>query len=88
MEARPLSKRLLAYIQKHQLEKIFQKQLDLILQNPFHPSLHTEILQPKNLHLYSFRVTRSFRAIFIYRSEGLIEIIDVNNHYSNSLRAL
>ncbi|MFA4846098.1 MAG: hypothetical protein WC654_06090 [Patescibacteria group bacterium] len=81
MEALPLSKRLSAYIQKHQLERAFQKQFNLILQNPFHPSLHTEILQPKNLHLYSFRITRSYRAIFIYRSEGLIEIIDVSNHY-------
>ncbi len=81
MEALPLSKRLIAYLEKHQLGKVFQKQFDFFLDNPFHPSLHTESLEPKHLHLYSFRITRSYRAIFIYRSEGLIEIIDVNNHY-------
>jgi plasmid maintenance system killer protein len=81
MEIVPISNRLVTYLKKHKLDKLFQKQLHHFLQNPFHPSLHTKVLEPKHLHLYCFRVTRSYRAIFIYRAEGVVEVIDINNHY-------
>ncbi len=81
MEIHPVTPRIRSYLESHQIVRSFEKQCALFRQNPLHPSLHTEILEPKHLKFYSFRVTRSYRAIFIYRNGGIIEIIDVNNHY-------
>lgn len=81
MNILPLSKRLLKYLGVHNLAGRFEKQKLIFETNPFHPSLHTEILEPKHLKFYSFRVTLRYRAIFIYRDNGNIEIIDINDHY-------
>ena len=79
----PLSKRQKHYLEKHDLIAIFEKQSALFEQNPRHPSLHTEILEPKHLHIYSFRVTRSVRAMFVYCGNETIEIVDINHHYND-----
>jgi plasmid maintenance system killer protein len=81
MNILPLSNRLLKYLKTRNLAKRFEKQKLIFETNPFHPSLHTEILEPKHLKIYSFRVGRQYRAIFIYNGDGDIEIIDINNHY-------
>lgn len=73
--------RLERYLAKHDIKKQFQKQKALFENNPFHPSLETEILEPKHLRIYSFRIIKKYHAIFIYREDGIIEIVDVNNHY-------
>ena len=80
MRVLPLAKRLAAYLAERGLRERFEKQRWLFEQNPFHPSLHTEILEPRHLRIYSFRITRRYRAIFIYRGNS-IEIVDVNDHY-------
>ena len=76
-----LSKRLSIYLKKNGIQKNFEKQKIFLEQNTFHPSLHTKILKPKHLKIYSFRVTQKYRAIFIYCGKSTIEIIDINNHY-------
>ena len=81
MKIRPLRKDLIDYLVKRALLKRFNKQKKLFETNPFHASLNTEILKPKNLKIYSFRITRNWRAIFIYCGENNIEIVDINNHY-------
>ena len=81
MRILPLKPRLRVYIQTHGLEAAFKKQTTLFTQNPLYPSLNTELLEPKHLHIYSFRITRMYRVIFIYRANNTIEIIDINNHY-------
>ena len=81
MNILPLSNRLLKYLQTRNLAKRFEKQKLTLETNPFHPSLRTEILEPKHLKIYSFRVSQQYRAIFIYNDSGDIEIIDINNHY-------
>ena len=81
MRALPLHKRLIKYLSKHDLREVFAKQMDLFERNPSHPSLHTEILEPRHLRIYSLRVTRKYRAIFIYTGKQQIEIIDINDHY-------
>ncbi|MBU4142282.1 type II toxin-antitoxin system RelE/ParE family toxin [Patescibacteria group bacterium] len=81
MNILPLSKRLLKYLKAHNLAVRFEKQKLIFEANPFYPSLHTEILEPKHLKIYSFRVNQQYRAIFIYRNDGDIEIIDINDHY-------
>lgn len=81
MEINPLRPDLLKYLQKHNLSKKFQKQARLFSQNYHHPSLHTEILEPKSLRIYSFRIDRRYRVIFVLIEPGRTEIIDINDHY-------
>lgn len=71
---------LLIFLKKRNLTKRFRKQARLFEINPKYPSLQTEILEPKELKIYSFRVDKKYRAIFIY-TDNEIEIIDINNHY-------
>jgi Txe/YoeB family toxin of Txe-Axe toxin-antitoxin module len=77
----PLSPRLERFIYHHQLTKIWEKQVTIFSIDPFYPSLRTELLEPKHFRLYSFRITKSYRAIFVYCGDDDVEIIDINNHY-------
>jgi len=77
---KPLRPDLNKYLKRHGLEKKFGKQLKLFQESPSHPSLNTELLEPKKLRIYSFRIDRKYRAIFIYRN-GEVEVIDINLHY-------
>lgn len=43
--------------------------------------MHTEILEPKELRIYSFRIDDRYRAIFVFVDSKTVEIIDINNHY-------
>ena len=70
-----------AYLRARQLEKKFTKQKQLFEENPFHPSLKTELLEPRHMRIWSFRVDRKYRAIFIFKSKEEVEILDVNDHY-------
>ena len=69
------------YIKKRGLRRKFEKQRRLFVENPFHPGLETELLEPKHLRFWSFRVDKKYRAVFIFRNGGTAEIIDINNHY-------
>jgi Txe/YoeB family toxin of Txe-Axe toxin-antitoxin module len=81
MKILPLYREVIAYLGERNLIKKFEKQCALFQKNPFHPSLETELLEPRNLKIWSFRVDRKYRAIFIFREKDAIEILDVNNHY-------
>ena len=76
MKVKNLSPRSLKYLKLHGLTKKFSKQIVLLLENPKHPSLHTELLEPKEMKIYSFRIDKKYRAIFIIVSRE-IEIIDI-----------
>ncbi len=69
------------YLQQHQLVKKYEKSKVLFEQNPFHPSLNMELLEPKHRLLYSFRLDRKYRAIFAYVENETIEVIAFTNHY-------
>ena len=69
------------YLKKRNLERKFVKQKKLFEENPFHPSLKTELLEPRKMRIWSFRIDRKYRAIFIFRKKNTIEVIDINNHY-------
>jgi len=77
----PLHPEINDYLKRRNLEKKFEKQIRLFENNPFHPSLRTELLEPRNMHIWSFRIDRKYRAIFIFREKDTVEIIDVNDHY-------
>jgi plasmid maintenance system killer protein len=68
------------YLKLHQLTKKFSKAKQLFEQDISHPSLHVEILEPKHLKIYSFRIDIKYRAIFII-ANGEAEIITITNHY-------
>jgi len=80
MEIKPLRSDLLRILQKHNLVNKFNKQVRFFIQNPRYPSLHTERLEPKHLKIYSFRIDKKYRAIFII-TQNQAEIIDINLHY-------
>ncbi len=81
MTVKPLRSDLLKYLQKHNLKNKFDKQIALFIQDPRYPSLNTERLEPKVLKIYSFRIDRKYRAIFIFISPEEIEVIVINDHY-------
>lgn len=82
MRIQPLRGGLIEYLTNRNLTKRWEKQKCLFEQNSRHPSLETELLEPKHLKLYSFRITQKYRAIFVYASNDEVEVIDINNHYS------
>ncbi|MBU1085186.1 MAG: hypothetical protein ABIJ43_02100 [Candidatus Beckwithbacteria bacterium] len=81
MEVKSLRPDLVKYLKKRNLLKKYTKQVNLFEKNSRYPSLHTEILEPKHLRIYSFRVDRKYRAIFIIKS-GKVEVVDINLHYN------
>jgi len=81
MRVKSLRPDLKRYLTKHNLKKKFDKQVALFESNPRHPSLNTERLEPKQLKVYSFRIDRKYRAIFIFITPEESEIIDINDHY-------
>jgi plasmid maintenance system killer protein len=66
---------------KYGIIKKFQKALILLEHNTRHPSLHTELLEPKHMKIFSFRIDKKYRGIFIYRDTFIIEILQITNHY-------
>jgi len=81
MKIIPLHQEILDYLNGRNLEKKFEKQKRLFERNPFHPSLQTELLEPRRMRFWSFRIDRKYRAIFIFLEADTVEIIDINNHY-------
>ena len=69
------------YLQKHGLEKKWEKAKKLFENDHSHPSLNTELLEPKHRLIYSFRLDKKYRAIFICLPEDKVEIISVTKHY-------
>ena len=69
------------YIKKHGLLRKWHKARSLFENNPSHPSLNTELLEPRHRGIYSFRIDIKYRALFICQSESIVEIIAVTKHY-------
>jgi len=81
MKVLPLYLEIEKYLRKRNLTKKFKKRKRLFEENPFHPGLKTELLEPRKMRIWSFRIDRKYRAIFIFRESDTVEIIDVNDHY-------
>ena len=69
------------YIDRYGFRKKWQKAKELFEKDPSHSSLHTELLEPKHRLIYSFRIDRKYRALFIVREKNSIEVIAVTKHY-------
>lgn len=81
MIVRDLREDLETYLTKHNLVKKYAKSKKLFEHDPFYPSLNTELLEPKDRLIYSFRLDKKYRALFIYIDTNTIEIITITNHY-------
>ncbi len=77
----PLREDIEEYLKAHGLTKKWQKARTLFTANPRHPSLHTELLEPKENLVYSFRLDQQYRAIFLVHDDDSIEVIKITNHY-------
>lgn len=81
MKILPLHPEIKKYLKRRNLEKKFKKQKKRFQENPFHPSLKTKLLEPRKMRIWSFRLDRKYRAIFIFRDKETVEIIDITSHY-------
>lgn len=78
----PFSKIVLKKVRAFGLDKKFKKQIALFSQDHRHPSLHTELLLPKEYGIYSFRVDQKYRALFVFRKEiNAVGILNITSHY-------
>ena len=81
-EVAPLSNIVLKKAQKYQIKRELLKTLQLLKENPKHPSLHVELLEPKKYAIWSFRIDRKFRALFImHKDKQIVEILAITVHY-------
>lgn len=79
---KPISPKLERKIVKFGLVKRFEKQINFLKNNPDHPSLNLELLEPKQYGIYSFRIDRKFRALCVFRNDSEeIEVINITVHY-------
>ena len=69
------------YIQRHGISRKWEKAKRLFENNPSHPSLNTELLEPKHRLIYSFRIDKKYRVLFICLPEDKVEVIAVTKHY-------
>ena len=66
MKILPLHPEIKKYLKKRNLEKKFEKQKHLFEKNPFHSSLKTKLLEPKKMRIWSFKLDKKYRVIFIF----------------------
>jgi Txe/YoeB family toxin of Txe-Axe toxin-antitoxin module len=69
------------YLRRHGLVRKWKKAKAFFERNPLHPSLNTELLEPKHRLIYSFRIDKKYRALFIYLPEDKVEVVAVTKHY-------
>lgn len=73
------------FVRRYQLlpvsiQKKAEKQEKLFRENPFHPSLHTEKLEPKGKQVWSFRIDRSYRVLFRFTDHQKVIFLTVGPH--------
>jgi len=78
----PIASRVQKLVDRHNVRRKFEKQLDFLRQDLRHPSLNDELLEPKWRGLHSFRIDRKYRATYFkYEDADEIEILDITVHY-------
>lgn len=81
MRIHPIRKDIAAYLQKHRLFQKWGKARRLFENDIRHPSLETELLEPRWHGIYSFRLDKKYRALFFIDRDGGAEVFRVTNHY-------
>jgi Txe/YoeB family toxin of Txe-Axe toxin-antitoxin module len=80
MEVKVVSQKIYIYLGKHNLLSKWYKAIFLFEENMYHPSLRAELLKPKEERIYSFRIDRKYRALFVIK-DGKAFVFRVTNHY-------
>ena len=67
-----------------------EKQIVFFEENPLHPSLNVEKLNPKSKEFWSLRVDKKYRIVFKFLKEDLVIFYNVGEHdwiykYTNRL---
>ena len=58
-----------------------ERREQLFRENPFHPSLHTEKLNPKEREVWSFRIDENYRIIFRFKDAKTVYFLTVGPHH-------
>lgn len=56
------------------------KKVELFRNNPFHPSLNTEKLNPKQQGIWSFRIDESYRILFKFMEHNRVLFLTAAHH--------
>ena len=77
----PHLSKIIKYAEEHQIKKDFDDAVKLFKTNPEAKSLNIERLEPKHLGFFSFRITKKYRATFVYIGSNIIKVVQITNHY-------
>lgn len=80
MDIEPLRSDLRARLVTFGLMKKWEKAVRLFEVNIKHPSLHVELFEPRWRGIYSFRIDRTYRALFFIVDER-VEVFQITKHY-------
>lgn len=80
MELKVVTTKVNIYVKNHLLQKKWDKAVALFESDIKHPSLETELLEPKHEMVYSFRIDRKYRAMFMIKN-NVAFVFRVTNHY-------
>jgi len=81
MRLRPLRADMVQYMRKRNLTRKYAKASRLFELNSRHPSLHFELLEPRERGVHSFRIDRKYRALFLLVAPDEAEVFSITNHY-------
>ena len=80
MEIKVVTPKVHGYLKTHSLLSKWDKAVCLFESNIKHPSLKTELMEPKEEMIYSFRIDRKYRALFMIKN-NVAYVFRVTNHY-------
>lgn len=63
-----------------QIQKKAEQKDGLFRANPFHPSLNTEKLRPKEKEYWSFRIDQDYRILFRFLENNKIVFVTCGHH--------
>lgn len=64
------------------IQQTAARKTDLFKSNPFHPSLRTEKLHPKQQEVWSFRINQAYRIVFKFIGPNNAEFRYIGHHHS------
>ena len=62
------------------VQKKAERRERMFRQNPFHPSLGTEKLRPREKEYWGFRIDKEYRMLFRFRDDTTIYLVTCGHH--------
>ena len=63
------------------IQKKAERREMLFRANPFHPTLQTEKLHPKDRQVWSFRIDENYRILFRFQDSSAVYFLTVGPHH-------